>query len=189
MKKLLTVIAIGLLPLTFAVPAQADNCTISTPVASVCLPPLPGVPSVPNPVPPVQSPPVQNPVPAPVVPAPIPSPVIPAPHQAPAMPSPAPHPSAPAPGKVVAPQKSVTPIPKTETKPTTCPVPSKPIVKTKTRTITIAQVAAVSIAALILGPLIALVVMYIMYRLGRREGENSVNDFMAELISLTTKKS
>lgn len=195
MKKILLTIAIGLFPLVFVTPAQADSCTTLTTIGSVCIPAVPQLPAVPT-VPQVPGLPPVGPAPAPVIPNPV---VPPKQIPAPVAPQSAPVRTAPAPGSVVQsvpqnkentvtpPAVTTTPPVKTENKVTTPKPPeaSKPVVKTKY--ITVAQAVSLSIGSVILGAFLMLLALYVMYRIGKREGESSVNEFMAELMTVTIR--
>jgi hypothetical protein len=54
--------------------------------------------------------------------------------------------------------------------------------------VTVPEAVAFSLLALVLGPIFALLIMYLMYRVGQRDGENSMDDFLMELRGLATRK-
>lgn len=188
MKRFLAALTIGLLPIMIAAPARADTCQQLTVIGPVCLPALPSLPAppattqipapVPSPVIPVQPKPV--PAPALISPKPAPAPATESPKSAPVVESPKTPEVRPAPAQTTAPEQ-------TENKATTpCPPgASKNIVKT--RVVTLAQAITLSIGTLILGTLLTLLGLYVMYRIGKREGENGVNEFMSDLLGLATR--
>lgn len=181
------------LPLVFVEPAQADTCVLG----AVCIPnipqlpiPVPNVPPITITVPPVitqtptPTPPVTPPVPPKTVPAPV-TPTTPGKVQsAPQTQVNTPNtPSTPA----TPPAAPTTPPVTTSCKPTTQQLPGKDTVKTKTRYVTVAQAVSFSIVAFALGGILVLLAMYVLYRIGRREGEASVNEFMSDLLALTVR--
>lgn len=182
MKKLLLAVAVMAFPIATATPALADNC-VNAVITSVCVPDKVTIPQLPN-------------VTAPVSPTPVP-PVSTAPAVPQVAPS-APAPTAPVPkttSKVVesttqaapsAPPTASPPPVAAKANPTTAKTPGASDPKTKTRYITVEQAVSISLGALLLGALVSLLILYIMYRIGKREGETDFNDYMVDLLSKKT---
>lgn len=66
----------------------------------------------------------------------------------------------------------------------TTPNDSKPTTRTRFIQVTVPQAVTFSLLALLLGAFVVLLVMYGMYRLGRKEGEHSLDGFLEELRDL-----
>lgn len=57
-----------------------------------------------------------------------------------------------------------------------------------THVVTVTQALTFSVLSLILGGLAVLLVMYVVYRIGRREGEHSVDTFLASMLRITYRR-
>lgn len=198
MKRISAAIAAFLFVVLMATPAQAaDNCTDTT-LGPVCLSVDNGKASVTGPgISLNQDVPVPAPVivPGPVVNVPVPGPVVKVPGPTVYVPGPTRVITKVVPGptrtvEVPGPTQTVTVPGPTRMLPCpTPPVTEKTVtVKTPGDThyikVSVPQVVAFSLLALILGPILVLLVMYIMYRIGRSEGEHSLDDFLRDLRDL-----
>lgn len=209
MNKIVSVLATLVLTGTsvaFAAPAQAEDSCTDTALGPLCLSIAdgqvrvegPGV-SLAEPIPetlPITLAPirVEVPVPGPVVTVTAPPTTVPGPTRTVTVPGPT---------RVVT--KTVTPAPVLRTKTETITVPQlttlpgttttvtrtvtvKVAPAVKTRVVTVTQAVTFSLVALFVGALLMVGLLYLMYRIGRREGEDRMTLYMLDLMRVLARR-
>lgn len=155
-----------------AAPAEADNCLDTVVGPAVC---VPGLPPVTPPTTPAAT------TAAPTTPA--------AKTPGPAQST---RPSAPTPRQTTPTKAYTAPVASGQAAPTpattTTPTPPTARPSAKPAVVTVAEAVSFSLLSLLLGGAAVLLVMYLMFHLGRREGERSVNAFIEELLMITRRR-